>query len=145
MPASPSSRRYTAMRLSIVWIIPILAALVAIVRERHVGAKGEAAGVQVGEISKVELKDKEITLFGDAQFQLTQVEDETGGRDPRVTVVRPVDCNAAGASAGTTIGLPRLTTPPACQIQVSRMMPLSARKSVSALPTGSFFQRRPWS
>ncbi|MGY3117627.1 hypothetical protein ACVWXQ_001564 [Bradyrhizobium sp. S3.14.4] len=49
------------------------------------------------------------------------------------------------ASSGATIGLERLATPPACHTQVSRMMPLSARKSVSALPTGAFFQRMPWS
>src|SRR6266404_6526497 len=47
------------------------------------------------------------------------------------------------ASSGATIGLERLATPPACQTQVSRMMPLSARKSVSALPTGSFFHFKP--
>ena len=47
------------------------------------------------------------------------------------------------ASSGVTSGRERLATPPACQTQVSRMMPLSARKSLSALPTGSFFQRRP--
>ena len=49
------------------------------------------------------------------------------------------------ASSGCTSGAARLATPPACQTQVRRMMPLSARKSVSALPTGSFFQRMPWS
>ena len=46
------------------------------------------------------------------------------------------------ASSGATIGRERLATPPACQTQVRRMMPLSARKSVSALPIGFFFQRQ---
>ena len=46
-------------------------------------------------------------------------------------------------SSGATTGLVRLATPPACHIQVSMMMPLSARKSVNTLPTGSPFQRNP--
>ena len=47
------------------------------------------------------------------------------------------------ASSGVTIGLVRLATPPACQIQVTTTMPFSARICDRNLPTSAFFHLLP--
>jgi uncharacterized protein YajQ (UPF0234 family) len=48
---------------------------------KEIGTRFDFKGTSAG----IELKDKEITLFGDAQFQLTQVEDILTGK---LTVAR---------------------------------------------------------
>ena len=47
------------------------------------------------------------------------------------------------ASAGLTIGAPRLATPPDCQIQDRMTTPFSARKAENFCPTGEVFQAAP--
>ena len=49
------------------------------------------------------------------------------------------------ASSGTTIGRDRLAVPPACQIQLTTITPLSSSNLESSLPISAFFHAAPCS